>query len=226
MLVAGLSLHSADAVSQASQSSSTRASSCGCLGLLPAWGLGFNKEHSKETSPIQKLIKNPLHLASDVNLRGDHTRASHREWLIGGIKVMVYYGEMLDPFEYHNKRQWISEEEVFFWLRHTACGMLVSWPGIKTGPLAVNAPSPNRWNAREFPWGGGFQMWENNAMRTHCNILKRELPWVKNNGISANMKSGTWTWHFPFNRLNSWCSNWSQQTVIYIGSELSNPVFF
>ena len=39
----------------------------------------------------------------------------------------------------------------FFWLSHAACGILVPLPGIKPGPLAVKALSPNRWTAREFP---------------------------------------------------------------------------
>ena len=32
-----------------------------------------------------------------------------------------------------------------------ACGILVSQPGIKPGPVAVKALSPNHWNIREFP---------------------------------------------------------------------------
>ena len=38
-----------------------------------------------------------------------------------------------------------------FWLRCTACGLLVPRPGIEPGPLAVRAQSPNHWTAREFP---------------------------------------------------------------------------
>ena len=31
-----------------------------------------------------------------------------------------------------------------------ACGIFVPQPGIKPGPMAVKAPSPNHWTAREF----------------------------------------------------------------------------
>ena len=38
----------------------------------------------------------------------------------------------------------------FFW-PHLACGILVHRPGIKSGPSAVKAPSPNHWTIKEFP---------------------------------------------------------------------------
>ena len=36
------------------------------------------------------------------------------------------------------------------WLSCVACGILVPPPGIKPGPLAIKAWSPNHWTAREF----------------------------------------------------------------------------
>ena len=40
----------------------------------------------------------------------------------------------------------------FFFLPHpAACRILVLWPGIELCPPAVEAQSPNRWTAREFP---------------------------------------------------------------------------
>ena len=39
----------------------------------------------------------------------------------------------------------------FFWLHHTACGILVPWPGIEPRPMAVKALGPNHWTARKFP---------------------------------------------------------------------------
>ena len=39
----------------------------------------------------------------------------------------------------------------FFWPCHRGCRILVPQPGIEPGPLAVRAPSPNYWTAREFP---------------------------------------------------------------------------
>ena len=38
----------------------------------------------------------------------------------------------------------------FFWLCDTACRILVPQPGIEPRPLAVKAPGPNHWTAREF----------------------------------------------------------------------------
>ena len=38
-----------------------------------------------------------------------------------------------------------------FWPPWQACGILVSQPGIKPGPVAVKALSPNHWNIKEFP---------------------------------------------------------------------------
>ena len=40
---------------------------------------------------------------------------------------------------------------LFFWLHHTACGILIPWPGIEPGPLAVKAWSPNHGTTRELP---------------------------------------------------------------------------
>ena len=39
----------------------------------------------------------------------------------------------------------------FFWPHCTACGILIPWPGIQPGPMAVKVQSPNHWTAREFP---------------------------------------------------------------------------
>lgn len=36
-------------------------------------------------------------------------------------------------------------------LRHMACGVLVSWPGVEPAPLAVKARSPTCWTARALP---------------------------------------------------------------------------
>ena len=39
----------------------------------------------------------------------------------------------------------------FFWPCHTACGILVPWPGIKSLSPAVEAWSLNHWMTREVP---------------------------------------------------------------------------
>ena len=41
-----------------------------------------------------------------------------------------------------------------FWLHHTACGILVPWPGIEPVPHAVEVQHPNHWTAREVPESG------------------------------------------------------------------------
>ena len=40
---------------------------------------------------------------------------------------------------------------VLFRLRHTACGILVSWPGIEPTPPALKVRSLNHWTVREVP---------------------------------------------------------------------------
>ena len=45
---------------------------------------------------------------------------------------------------------------VFFWLHCSACGILVSLPGIEPMPTAVEAVSLNYWIAREVPLYGLF----------------------------------------------------------------------
>ena len=45
---------------------------------------------------------------------------------------------------------------VFFWLHHSACGILVSLPGIEPMPTSVEAVSLNHWVAREVPLYGLF----------------------------------------------------------------------
>ena len=37
-----------------------------------------------------------------------------------------------------------------FWVSGTACGILVSWPGIEPLPTEVEAQSLNHWTAREI----------------------------------------------------------------------------
>ena len=43
--------------------------------------------------------------------------------------------------------------QLFVWPRFMTCKILVPQLRIKPGPLAVKAPSPNHWTAREFPGG-------------------------------------------------------------------------
>ena len=43
-----------------------------------------------------------------------------------------------------------GEYTVVVWPCHTACGIVVSRPGIEPGAPAVRTPSPNHWTTREF----------------------------------------------------------------------------
>ena len=40
---------------------------------------------------------------------------------------------------------------LFVLLLHAACGILVPWPGIEPGPLAVKVQRPNHWTTRVVP---------------------------------------------------------------------------
>ena len=49
---------------------------------------------------------------------------------------------------------WATREQIqfsFFWLRHGACGILVSWPGIKLRHLLHWKYSLIHWTARQVP---------------------------------------------------------------------------
>ena len=48
-----------------------------------------------------------------------------------------------------DKQAWenINSFYLFIWPRE----ILVPWPGIEPGPLALKAWSPNQWTTREFP---------------------------------------------------------------------------
>ena len=54
-------------------------------------------------------------------------------------------------FLYELKKKYTPLPFFFFWLSCAACGILVPHLGVKPGPPAVKAPSPNHWTAREFP---------------------------------------------------------------------------
>lgn len=85
---------------------------------------------------------------------------------------------------------YISANKVFhflfllFWLHHTTCGILVSWPGIEHGLSAVKAWSLNCWISREFPaslsyscvhWNSTFNFLQEIFLCTHnfANWCKR-----------------------------------------------------
>ena len=56
------------------------------------------------------------------------------------------------------KNQWIVYF-FFLWRHHSACGILVPWPGIELAPLAVKPWSPNHWTVREFPELSTLKLW-------------------------------------------------------------------
>ena len=45
----------------------------------------------------------------------------------------------------------------FFFFGSVACGILVPWPAIEPGPMAVKVQSPNHWTTRELPGRGQFK---------------------------------------------------------------------
>ena len=68
---------------------------------------------------------------------------------------------------------------LLFWLHHTTCGILVSWPGIEPGPSAVTAWSPNHWMSREFPvplsyscvhWNSTFNLLQELFIHIHSQL--------------------------------------------------------
>ena len=46
----------------------------------------------------------------------------------------------------------------FFLAMPWACGILIPWPGIEPGSLAMKAQNPNHWTAREFPPNYSFNL--------------------------------------------------------------------
>ena len=89
-----------------------------------------------------------LMLLSAWNLCQDpHTSNSSRPWGrrlntqgIGDRRIFTFYSIHLYVFFF------------LFWPSSTACGILVPQPGMGPRPLAVKAPSPNHWMAKEFPF--------------------------------------------------------------------------
>ena len=55
----------------------------------------------------------------------------------------------------------VNHSLFFFGL--SAYGILVLWPGVEPGPLAVKVLSPNHWTVREFP-GSGY------LLKVSCNV--------------------------------------------------------
>ena len=62
--------------------------------------------------------------------------------------VLTYHGGGWWPCGYE---EGLLTMFFFFWLHHSACGILVPQPGIEPRPSAVKAQSPKHWTAREFP---------------------------------------------------------------------------
>ena len=61
---------------------------------------------------------------------------------------------------------------LFFWLCHTACGILVPQPEITPVPLAVRTQSPNPQTTREFPFS---QVPHHGGSRKCCSQLTLAL---------------------------------------------------
>lgn len=57
---------------------------------------------------------------------------------------------------------------VLFWLCHTACGTLVSWPGIEPTPPALKVRGLNHWTVRKFH---NHSFWSSFFHPTHLMLL-------------------------------------------------------
>ena len=63
----------------------------------------------------------------------------------------------------------------FFWPHCTACGILISRPGIEPAPPALEAQSLNHWTAREDPMLNFFTFFKNKS-RTVCWVSRVSIP--------------------------------------------------
>ena len=94
---------------------------------------------------------------------------------------------------------------IFFLPWHTACRILVPWPGVEPSPLAVKVQSPNHWTTRELPWHLLLSVCVS-IMVTWCEELTPwKRPWCckrlkaggegDDRGWDGRMASPTpWTW--------------------------------
>ena len=57
--------------------------------------------------------------------------------------ISLSTSQMLRVLRFGKNIQIIRIKDLFFWLCHVACGMLVPQPGIEPTPPAVEAQSPN-----------------------------------------------------------------------------------
>ena len=57
--------------------------------------------------------------------------------------------ELMYLFELRVFSRRMSYIYIYIWLHHAACGILVPWPGIESGSMAVKALGLNHWATRE-----------------------------------------------------------------------------
>ena len=92
------------------------------------------------------------------------------------LNVIWFFGKL--DMNYHNtwmtpvKKRYIWSFFLFFWgggLCHTACGILVPWPGIEPVPPALEVQSLNHWTTREVP---GHSLLKNKKQKTQQQPMK------------------------------------------------------
>ena len=83
--------------------------------------------------------------------------------------------------------------QVYIYLLHrTACRILVSQPGIKPGPPAVEAWSPNHWTTREFPHTCYLNSWSVQCVCVVLHVLRagwrkyRKITWKHEDNVKCN----------------------------------------
>ena len=80
-----------------------------------------------------------------------HNKFCYESVLLSWIRIWVLWRISQFTLKYYFK----TNNRLSFWgegmPHYMACGILVPWPGIKSRPVAVKAPSPNHWTTSESP---------------------------------------------------------------------------
>lgn len=90
----------------------------------------------------------------------DHSTESERYYYSSHLYVTFFknYSYKLKFLEFSIFLIFTSSSFFFFfnlnifWPCCVAYRILIPWPGIRAGPMAVKVPSPNHWTARELLW--------------------------------------------------------------------------
>ena len=72
------------------------------------------------------------------------------------VRFLICWSDLELPGVFSQIHPLLSQPFFFpsFWLHQAACGILVSWPGIKPAPLALEAQTLNHWTTKGVPHSG------------------------------------------------------------------------